>query len=204
MHKYQLPRSRTEVYHLNAHRRHTLLRNSWVMLTNLEPVTALVIRTGWSTEHGSLLASKAQEVSHGSPSTFDRHSDRFFLCLFAVGSIASLYSIGSKVIAMNSSPFLALRSIIPQALDLISLCLPPLLPAALFITAIYPLARLYLSGFRFQSSADPASVLNCIGATDTVCLLEVSFFLFLMLKFALDLFSKFCSCVRMRCSRTPR
>lgn len=67
----------------------------------------------------------------------------------------------------------SLSFIIPPALDFISLCLPPLLPAALFITTGYPLIRLYMNGFRFQSSADPSVVVNRIGATDTVCILEV-------------------------------
>lgn len=148
------------------------------MLTNLETVTALVLRTGWSTEHGSILASKVLEDCDGSSYVFERHSDWVFLGLFLIGSGASFYSIGSKVMGLNES-LLALRYIIPQALDLISLCLPPLLPAALFITAVYPLSRLYLNGFRFHSSDDPSAVLNSVGATDTVCLLEVRFSLLL-------------------------
>lgn len=58
-------------------------------------------------------------------------------------------------------------------MSLIVICLPPLFSPALLLTSLYPLVRLYQDGFRFNSFDEPSSVLNRVGATDTVCLLEV-------------------------------
>lgn len=63
-------------------------------------VTALVLRTGWSTEHGAMLASKIVEEEDEYPTTFERHSDWLFVCLFLVGLAASLYAISTKVFAL--------------------------------------------------------------------------------------------------------
>ncbi len=60
-------------------------------------VTALVLRTGWSTEHGAVLAAKVQEEDYGTPTTFERHLDHLFLGLFLIGIGVSLYAICSKV-----------------------------------------------------------------------------------------------------------
>jgi len=59
-----------------------------------------------------------------------------------------------------------------ESLELLSIALPPLFPVAVLLTSAYPLFRLYWNGFRFHQAASPISLLNRLGATDTICLLE--------------------------------
>ena len=63
-----------------------------------------------------------------------------------------------------------------ESLELLSIALPPLFPVAVLLTSAYPLFRLYWNGFRFHQAASPISLLNRPGATDTICLLEVTIF----------------------------
>ena len=64
--------------------------------------------------------------------------------------------------------------LVVESLQLLPVVLPPLFPVAVLLTSGYPLFRLYKNGFRFYQSASPFSLINRLGATDTICLLEVS------------------------------
>lgn len=162
-HKYQLPKSRMELYDRQKHRQHTLFRGSSIVLQT-EKVIALVIRTGWSTENGGAFAAKMASIS--CPSIFDRHRDHLFLLLGLTGLCSAAYGIYVR----HSS--LDIPNLILTGMSLIVICLPPLFSPALLLTSLYPLVRLYQDGFRFNSFDEPSSVLNRVGATDTVCLLE--------------------------------
>lgn len=60
-------------------------------------------------------------------------------------------------------------------MSLIVICLPPLFSPVLLLTSLYPIFRLRQHGLRFNSFDEPSSVLNRLGATDTICLLEVGY-----------------------------
>ena len=59
-------------------------------------------------------------------------------------------------------------------LDFVTVCLPPIFSLALAISNFYPLARLYKNGFRYCHWADPSSAMHTAGASDCVCILQVS------------------------------
>ena len=68
-------------------------------------------------------------------------------------------------------------AVVFEALEFLPISFPPLLPVAVFLSSAYPLFRLYLNGFRCYQSANASSLINQVGATDTVCLLEVELLL---------------------------
>ena len=146
------------------------------------------------------LAAKLEDKEY--PSTFDLNTTRLFISLAVAGFSAAIYSICIKVssclhfhffiyclIKLNvlqqfKYPEFNVMTTVPSALGLasalsiVSVCLPPLFSAALFFTSLYPIVRLYKNRFRFCSSSYPASMLNRVGRCNTLCLLEVGYYIF--------------------------
>lgn len=132
----------TDIYNENydsiAHKRNTLFSGTEVLQTRCQGqdhVIAVVIKTGFSTTKGNLLRS----ILFPKPISFQFFQDALkfvgVLALFAfVGFIYAIYILhnnGASVVA-----------IILKALDIITIAVPPSLPAAMGVGTVYALQRL--------------------------------------------------------------
>ncbi|KAI5626585.1 putative cation-transporting ATPase 13A3, partial [Silurus asotus] len=127
-----------EVYNLEEHKRHTLFCGTNVIQTRFysgELVKAVVVRTGFSTAKGQLIRS----ILYPKPTDFKLYRDAymFLLCLVAVAGIGFVYSIVLSV--MNEVPA---KTIIIESLDIITITVPPALPAAMTAGIVYAQRRL--------------------------------------------------------------
>uniref|UniRef100_A0A8D2LHB1 Cation-transporting ATPase n=1 Tax=Varanus komodoensis TaxID=61221 RepID=A0A8D2LHB1_VARKO len=122
------------LYDPEEHRRHTLFCGTAVIQTRFysgEPVRALVIRTGFSTAKGQLVSS----ILFPKPTGFRLYRDayRFLLCLVGVAGVGMLYSV------VRSEP---VGRIVLESLDILTITVPPALPAAMTAGVVYAQRRL--------------------------------------------------------------
>ncbi|XP_076134722.1 polyamine-transporting ATPase 13A3 isoform X2 [Alosa pseudoharengus] len=148
-------------YCTEEHKRHTLFCGTNVIQTRFysgELVKAVVVRTGFSTAKGQLVRS----ILYPKPTDFKLYRDAslFLLCLVAVAGIGFIYSIVLSV--MNQVPA---KTIIIESLDIITITVPPALPAAMTAGIVYAQRRLKRIGIFCIS---PQRI-NICGQLNLVC-----------------------------------
>ncbi|CAG2057571.1 unnamed protein product, partial [Timema podura] len=159
--KTPLPNSPDILYDSKEHARHTLFCGTQVLQTRYfgnEWVLAIVIRTGFSTAKGSLVRS----IMYPPPVDFkfEHDSYRFVELLAAIASIGFCYTVITKFMRGISLSTIAL-----EALDLITIVVPPALPAAMTVGRFYAQSRLETKGIYCIS---PRTI-NVSGSIDCVC-----------------------------------
>ncbi|XP_054614330.1 polyamine-transporting ATPase 13A3-like isoform X2 [Dunckerocampus dactyliophorus] len=128
--KTSLPSSGKEadrIFDTEEHKRHTLFCGSHVIQTRNyadEPVKVVVVRTGFSTVKGQLVRS----ILYPKPTDFKIHREatRFLMCMVGLAVIGFIYTVIIDVI--NQVPF---QGIMFDALNLVVVAVPPILPVAL-------------------------------------------------------------------------
>ncbi|KAF1519888.1 Cation-transporting ATPase 13A2, partial [Eudyptes sclateri] len=130
------------VYSPEEHRRHTLFCGTQVIQAKSyvgREVLAVVTRTGFCTAKGDLISS----ILYPKPVSFKFYKDavKFVLFLAVLAFIGTLYSI--LILVKNQVP---VGQIIVRALDLVTVVVPPALPAAMTVGTIYAQNRLKKQG----------------------------------------------------------
>ncbi|XP_061588580.1 polyamine-transporting ATPase 13A3-like isoform X2 [Cololabis saira] len=162
--KTSLPSSGEEAartYNLEEHKRHTLFCGTHVIQTRFyagDLVKAVVVRTGFSTEKGQLVRS----ILYPKPTDFKLYRDAylFLLCLVGVAGIGFIYTIVLSI--MSKVPA---KTIIIESLDIITITVPPALPAAMTAGIVYAQRRLKRVGIFCIS---PQRI-NMCGQLNLVC-----------------------------------
>ncbi|XP_066565308.1 polyamine-transporting ATPase 13A3 isoform X1 [Amia ocellicauda] len=149
------------VYSTEEHKRHTLFCGTNVIQTRFysgELVKAVVVKTGFSTAKGQLVRS----ILYPKPTDFKLYRDAylFLLCLVAVAGIGFIYSIVLSI--MNEVPA---KTIIIESLDIITITVPPALPAAMTAGIVYAQRRLKRIGIFCIS---PQRI-NICGQLNLIC-----------------------------------
>ncbi|XP_036409657.1 probable cation-transporting ATPase 13A3 isoform X3 [Megalops cyprinoides] len=149
------------VYSIEEHKRHTLFCGTQVIQTRFytgELVKAVVVRTGFSTAKGQLVRS----ILYPKPTDFKLYHDAylFLLCLVGVAGVGFLYTIVLSI--LNQVPA---RTIIIESLDIITITIPPALPAAMTAGIVYAQRRLKRAGIFCIS---PQRI-NICGQLNLVC-----------------------------------
>uniref|UniRef100_A0A672RRY1 ATPase 13A3 n=1 Tax=Sinocyclocheilus grahami TaxID=75366 RepID=A0A672RRY1_SINGR len=142
------------IYSTEEHKRHTLFCGTNVIQTRYytgEMVKAVVVRTGFSTAKGQLIRS----ILYPKPTDFKLYRDAylFLLCLVAVASVVFVYSLEP------------VKEIIVKSLDIITITVPPALPAAMTAGIVYAQRRLRKVGIF---SISPQRI-NICGQLNLVC-----------------------------------
>ncbi|XP_053723574.1 polyamine-transporting ATPase 13A3 isoform X1 [Synchiropus splendidus] len=148
-------------YSTEVHKRHTLFCGTNVIQTRFytgELVKAVVVRTGFCTAKGQLVRS----ILYPKPTDFKLYRDAylFLLCLVAVAGIGFVYSIVLSI--MEKVPA---KTIIIESLDIITITVPPALPAAMTAGIVYAQRRLKHIGIFCIS---PQRI-NICGQINLVC-----------------------------------
>ncbi|NXQ79817.1 AT132 ATPase, partial [Nyctibius grandis] len=130
------------VYSPEEHRRHTLFCGTQVIQAKSyvgREVLAVVTRTGFCTAKGDLISS----ILYPKPVSFKFYKDavKFVLFLAILAFVGTLYSI--LILVKNQVP---VGQIIIRALDLVTVIVPPALPAAMTVGTIYAQNRLKKKG----------------------------------------------------------
>ncbi|XP_022123479.2 polyamine-transporting ATPase 13A3 isoform X1 [Pieris rapae] len=125
---------------------------------NNEPVKALVLRTGYNTSKGQLVRSILYPVP--ADFKFDRDSYKFIFILACIAVLGLAYTVGLK--AYRS---LTIRDIVIKALDIITIVVPPALPAAMTVGRLYAVSRLK----RARISCLNTRAVNVSGSLDCIC-----------------------------------
>uniref|UniRef100_A0A8D3E0M1 Polyamine-transporting ATPase 13A3 n=1 Tax=Scophthalmus maximus TaxID=52904 RepID=A0A8D3E0M1_SCOMX len=151
-------------YNTEDYKRHTLFCGTHVIQTRFytgELVKAVVVRTGFSTAKGQLVRS----ILYPKPTDFKLYRDAylFLLCLVAVAGIGFIYSIVLSI--MNKVMLLVGLTIIIESLDIITITVPPALPAAMTAGIVYAQRRLKHIGIFCIS---PQRI-NICGQINLVC-----------------------------------
>ncbi|KAL0267327.1 UNVERIFIED_CONTAM: hypothetical protein PYX00_009625 [Menopon gallinae] len=123
-------------------KRHTLFCGTEIVQTRYyggNMVRAVTINTGFSTAKGELVRS----ILHPKPIgfKFDKDSLKFTCCLFLLATLGILYLLWVCI-----SREWDLRSYILTSLDLITIVVPPALPAAMTAGIVYARSRLLTKG----------------------------------------------------------
>ncbi|KAJ8705269.1 hypothetical protein PYW07_011096 [Mythimna separata] len=125
---------------------------------NNEPVKALVLRTGYNTSKGQLVRSILYPVP--ADFKFDRDSYKFIIILACIAALGLAYTIALKAYR-NLSP----GDITIKALDIITIVIPPALPAAMTVGRLYAVSRLK----RARVACLNTRAVNVSGSLDCVC-----------------------------------
>nr|XP_045005281.1 polyamine-transporting ATPase 13A3 isoform X2 [Jaculus jaculus] len=156
-----------EFYSPETHKRHTLFCGTTVIQTRFytgELVKAIVVRTGFSTSKGQLVRS----ILYPKPTDFKLYRDAylFLLCLVAVAGIGFIYTIVNSILneVFNGKP-VEVGVIIIKSLDIITITVPPALPAAMTAGIVYAQRRLKKVGIFCIS---PQRI-NICGQLNLVC-----------------------------------
>ncbi|XP_062987775.1 polyamine-transporting ATPase 13A3 [Elgaria multicarinata webbii] len=150
-----------DAYSPEGHRRHTLFCGTTVIQTRFytgELVKAVVVRTGFSTSKGQLVRS----ILYPKPTDFKLYRDAylFLLCLVGVAGVGFLYTVVISILHEVSA-----HIIIIESLDIITITVPPALPAALTAGIVYAQRRLKRIGIFCIS---PQRI-NICGQLNLVC-----------------------------------
>uniref|UniRef100_A0A669PTM4 Polyamine-transporting ATPase 13A3 n=1 Tax=Phasianus colchicus TaxID=9054 RepID=A0A669PTM4_PHACC len=150
-----------EIYSPEAHKRHTLFCGTSVIQTRFytgELVKALVVRTGFNTAKGQLVRS----ILYPKPTDFKLYRDAywFLLSLVVVAGIGFIYTIVNSI--LNEVPA---HTIVIESLDIITITVPPALPAAMTAGIVYAQRRLKKIGIFCIS---PQRI-NICGQLNLVC-----------------------------------
>ncbi|XP_013098214.2 polyamine-transporting ATPase 13A3 isoform X1 [Stomoxys calcitrans] len=159
--KTPLPSKRDVVFDKKEHARHTLFCGTKVIQTRYigsEKVLALVINTGNITAKGGLIRS----ILYPPPVDykFEQDSYKFIEFLGVIALIGFVYTLISKIMR-NVDPV----KIAVESLDLITIVVPPALPAAMTVGRFYAQKRLERNNIYCIS---PRSI-NVAGSIDCCC-----------------------------------
>ncbi|KFO94121.1 putative cation-transporting ATPase 13A4 [Buceros rhinoceros silvestris] len=143
------------------YRKHVLFCGTEVIQTKADDrgvVKAVVLRTGFSTAKGDLVRS----ILYPKPMNFKLYRDalRFLMCLIAFAAIGMIYAV--CVFALNGEEA---GEVVKKALDVITIAVPPALPAALTTGIIYTQRRLKKKGIFCIS---PQRI-NMCGQLNLIC-----------------------------------
>ncbi|XP_013148950.1 PREDICTED: probable cation-transporting ATPase 13A3 isoform X2 [Papilio polytes] len=125
---------------------------------NNEPVRALVLRTGYNTSKGQLVRSILYPVP--ADFKFDRDSYKFIFILACISIVGLCYTV-----ALKASRSLTVKDVIIKALDIITIVVPPALPAAMTVGRLYAVARLR----RARVACLNTRAVNVCGSLDCMC-----------------------------------
>ncbi|GCC23178.1 hypothetical protein chiPu_0001571 [Chiloscyllium punctatum] len=150
-----------EIYNPEKHKRYTLFCGSTVIQTRFytgEPVRAIVVRTGFGTTKGHLVRS----ILYPKPTDFKLYRDAylFLLCLVGIAGVGFLYTVINSV--LNG---VGVGTIIIESLDIITITVPPALPAALTVGIVFAQRRLKTLGI---SCTSPQRI-NICGQLNLIC-----------------------------------
>ncbi|KAF6344041.1 ATPase cation transporting 13A2 [Rhinolophus ferrumequinum] len=125
-----------------THRRHTLFCGTLILQARAfvgPHVLAVVTRTGFCTAKGGLMSS----ILHPRPINFKfyKHSMKFMAALSVLALLGTIYSI--FILHRNRVP---VNEIVIRALDLVTVVVPPALPAAMTVCTLYAQGRLRSQG----------------------------------------------------------
>ncbi|XP_021118552.1 cation-transporting ATPase 13A2 isoform X4 [Heterocephalus glaber] len=125
-----------------SHRRHTLFCGTLVLQARAyggPHVLAVVTQTGFCTAKGGLVSS----ILHPRPINFKfyKHSMKFVAALSVLALLGTIYSI--FILHHNRVP---VNEIVIRALDLVTVVVPPALPAAMTVCTLYAQSRLQAQG----------------------------------------------------------
>ncbi|XP_015598277.1 probable cation-transporting ATPase 13A3 [Cephus cinctus] len=140
---------------------HTLYSGTTIIQTRYYgdgPVLARVIRTGLQTNRGALVAA----ILYPPPADFkfDQDSYKFIGILALIATCGFIYTVVSK-----ASRDITAGDIAIKALDIITIVIPPALPAAMTVGKLYAQARLK----RAQIYCINSRVINVSGSLNCVC-----------------------------------
>jgi magnesium-transporting ATPase (P-type) len=146
--------SSNETYDTSAHKRHTLFSGTHMIQSRYyggEHVLARVVKTGFDTTKGALVKS----ILYPSPVGLQFYKDslKFVLALFVVAGAGTGYClylyIHRKVrssppprVASNDLLQADIREMVIRSLDVITIVVPPALPAAMTVGIVYSQSRL--------------------------------------------------------------
>ncbi|XP_062959997.1 polyamine-transporting ATPase 13A2 isoform X2 [Cynocephalus volans] len=125
-----------------THRRHTLFCGTLILQARAyvgPHVLAVVTKTGFCTAKGGLVSS----ILHPRPINFKfyKHSMKFVVALSVLALLGTIYSM--FILHRNQVP---LNEIVIRALDLVTVVVPPALPAAMTVCTLYAQSRLRRQG----------------------------------------------------------
>ncbi|XP_064350078.1 polyamine-transporting ATPase 13A2 isoform X4 [Camelus dromedarius] len=125
-----------------THRRHTLFCGTLILQTRAfvgSRVLAVVTQTGFCTAKGGLMSS----ILHPRPIHFKFHTQsmKFVAALSVLALLGTVYSI--FILYRNEVP---VKEIVIRALDLVTVVVPPALPAAMTVCTLYAQSRLRSQG----------------------------------------------------------
>ncbi|TRZ02445.1 hypothetical protein DNTS_030275 [Danionella cerebrum] len=131
-------------YNPEAHRRHTLFCGTQIIQAkgggpNGKGAVAVVTRTGFFTAKGDLVSS----ILYPQPLDFRFYKDamKFLLFLGVLALIGTIYSL--VILARRNTPW---KELLIRSLDVVTIVVPPALPAALTTATIYAQNRLKRQG----------------------------------------------------------
>ncbi|XP_042334293.1 polyamine-transporting ATPase 13A2 isoform X2 [Sceloporus undulatus] len=132
----------TTIYCPEEHKRHTLFCGTQVLQARAYSgthVLAVVTRTGFCTAKGDLISS----ILYPKPVNFKFYKDaaKFVAFLTVLAALGTAYSIFTLI--RNKVP---VKQIITRALDIVTVVVPPALPAAMTVGTIYAQSRLKQHG----------------------------------------------------------
>ncbi|XP_052821199.1 polyamine-transporting ATPase 13A3-like isoform X2 [Mya arenaria] len=128
-----------EVYSPTEHKRNTVFAGTKVLQTRFyggRKVPAVVIRTGFNTAKGELVRA----ILFPKPLGFKFYRDamRFIMFLAVVACFGMAYSVYTHVVLLHASA----RRIVLRVLDVVTIIVPPALPAAMTVGTVYAQNRL--------------------------------------------------------------
>ncbi|NXH65706.1 AT134 ATPase, partial [Hydrobates tethys] len=143
------------------YKKHVLFCGTEVIQTKADGrgvVKAVVLQTGFNTAKGDLVRS----ILYPKPMNFKLYRDalRFLMCLIAFAAIGMIYTV--CVFALNGEEA---GEVVKKALDVITIAVPPALPAALTTGIIYTQRRLKKKGIFCIS---PQRI-NMCGQLNLIC-----------------------------------
>nr|XP_045614574.1 polyamine-transporting ATPase 13A3-like isoform X3 [Procambarus clarkii] len=151
----------TEIYSAERHKRHTLFCGTSVIQTRYygsAQVLAVVVRTGFSTAKGELVRS----ILYPRPLDFKFYKDavKFIIFLFCIASVGMGYSVYIYILHKEG----VIKTVV-RTLDIVTIVVPPALPAAMTVGTYYAQSRLKKQGIFCIS---PPRI-NVSGKTKLVC-----------------------------------
>ncbi|KAK9876239.1 hypothetical protein WA026_012539 [Henosepilachna vigintioctopunctata] len=160
VHKTPLPNDRNQ-YRIKEDSAHTLFCGTTILQTKYcgnRETLAVVIRTGYLTTKGELVRS----ILYPPPADFkfEQDSYKFIIILGVIATLGLIYTVVTK-----SSRQLPFWDIAIKSLDLVTIAIPPALPAAMTIGKLYAQERLKKKRIYCINSR----VINVSGSVNCVC-----------------------------------
>eukprot|EP00045_Choanoeca_perplexa_P013062 m.145896 g.145896 ORF g.145896 m.145896 type:complete len:1212 (+) comp16226_c0_seq2:210-3845(+) len=125
----------TTEYSITTHKAHTVFRGTEVVQLRSQRAVAMCVRVAFDTSKGQLIRS----ILYPKPTKFRFYEDGLkFLTMLALFGLAGLVYTVVVLLGRKANPIV----IIKRALDLLTVIVPPALPAAMTIGTIYAINRL--------------------------------------------------------------